>query len=73
MQMFCSFKLSFDVDILAFFCLGHCFGFFKNLAQFFPNLWSLFFPLSSIEQTYRVAFKKSQFNALRSRYSSAVK
>ncbi len=34
-----NFKLSFDEDILTFFCFGNCFGyFFQNLGEFFPKL-----------------------------------
>jgi hypothetical protein len=37
MQMF-SFKSSFKADVLAFFWVGNCFGYFiKNFGEFSPN------------------------------------
>ena len=37
-------KMSFNEDILAYFCFGNCFGyFFKKLGEFFQIFWSPWF------------------------------
>ncbi len=63
--MFCTFKLNFDVDILAFFfCLLSILATFQKIGNFFPFLWSTWpWPyLWNVYKNFIFKFKLISFN-----------